>query len=121
MTTHAHMREVPRLLSYALGFFLSLACTLIVFGLSYVQIESGHAALSRQTLTLVVTLFALLQLGVQAIFFLHLSRKAQFNFLAFIFTLYTVAFIVIGSLWIMKNLEQNMTPEEVGSYMHLQD
>lgn len=64
----------------------------------------------RNSLLIGVTLFAIAQLCVQVIFFLHLPAKEKpyWNIIVFVYTLIIVAFLVIGSLWIMYNLNVNM-------------
>lgn len=113
----------PALLTYAIGYFLSLALTFGIFGITYVHIQSGHILMSHELLHFWIVVFALLQCVLQAVFFLHLSGKpgARLNLLSFLFTVYSVVFIVIGSLWIMNNLQYNMTADEISRYMHMQN
>ncbi len=113
----------PSLFTYAIGFFLSLALTFGIFGLTYVHIQSGHILMSHELLHFWIVVFALIQCVIQSIFFLHLSRRPseRLNLLAFLFTVYSVVFIVIGSLWIMNNLLSNMTQDQIGAYMHKQN
>ncbi|MBI5798725.1 MAG: cytochrome C oxidase subunit IV family protein, partial [Candidatus Yonathbacteria bacterium] len=55
--------------------------------------------------------FALAQLLIQVVFFLHLHKKSKphWNLIVFIFTFFIVAVLVVGSLWVMYNLNYNMT------------
>lgn len=121
MTEHHAHAHAPTIFSYAVGYFLSLACTLLAFGAAYMQTQPDHASMMSQPIYFGVAVLALIQLLLQSIFFLHVSKKASHNFLAFIFTMYTVTFIVIGSLWIMRNLQVNMTSTEMSGYMHMQN
>lgn len=116
-------KHAPSLQSYLVGYALSVLLTLAAFGLAYVHIANDHEILSHTLLRYLIAGLALLQLSVQSIFFLHLSRRKEqrFNIMAFIFTIYTVAFIVLGSLWILNNLNSNMSPEQVAKYMHNED
>jgi cytochrome o ubiquinol oxidase operon protein cyoD len=52
------------------------------------------------------------QIGVHLVFFLHLSAGPDNtnNVLALAFGVLIVALVVIGSLWIMANLDHNMLP-----------
>lgn len=54
--------------------------------------------------------FAISQLLVQLIFFLHLGRgsNVRWNILVFLFATLVILIVVIGSLWIMNNLDYNM-------------
>lgn len=65
--------------------------------------------LNGYNLLYTITAFALLQLFVQLVFFLHLSTKskARWNLIAAGLTIFMVAFLVIGTIWIMKNLNYN--------------
>lgn len=90
--------------SYILGFILSIALTL----LSYFAATSGSFTVAI-TYGL-ITLLAVAQLFVQLIFFLHLnsSEGGKWNLASFVFTVLIVAILVIGSLWVMHNMNYNM-------------
>ncbi len=98
--------------SYTIGFIYSVVLTAIAFGLVAGQLFSN-------TVTAVVILvLALLQLLVQLIFFLHLGRESgqKWNVIVFVFMLNIVVILVVGSLWIMYNLNYNhehRTPSQV--------
>ena len=115
-----HKHRAPKLKSYITGFALSILFTLAAFGLAYIHLHADHQLIPHELMVPAIIAFALIQLFVQAVFFLHLSRRAedQQNLVAFVFTIYTVAFIVIGSLWIMRNLHENMTPQQIETYLH---
>ncbi len=89
---------------YVLGFTLSLLLTLIAFMLA------GWHVLSPLPLYFALVLLALIQLLVQVTFFLRLNAGAEgrWNLMAFLFTVLIVLVIVVGSLWIMFNLNYNM-------------
>ena len=90
--------------SYITGFVLSILFTLIPYG-----IVTEHL-FGAQSLVWGITLFAVLQLVVQVVFFLHLHRKSRphWNIIIFVFTLLIVSFLVVGSLWIMYHMNYNM-------------
>jgi cytochrome o ubiquinol oxidase operon protein cyoD len=92
-----------KLSSYVAGFVLSIILTLIPY-----FIASEHL-LDGSDLLYTITAFALLQLFVQSVFFLHLNTrsKAKWNLIAFIFAIIMVSFLVIGTIWIMQNLSDN--------------
>jgi cytochrome o ubiquinol oxidase operon protein cyoD len=90
--------------SYVTGFILSLLCTIIPYCM-----VTGHLA-GDESLLLGVTFFGVAQLFVQVFFFLHLpaKQKPYWDIIVFVFTLLIVAFLVVGSLWIMYHLNYNM-------------
>jgi len=90
--------------SYAIGFLLAIALTLVPFGL-----VMSHASVGTP---LIIAVFALAQIGVHVVYFLHVNRSAEqrWNLTALIFTAIVVCIILGGSLWIMHNLYVNMMP-----------
>lgn len=90
--------------SYIIGFLLSLILTIIPF-----VVVTQHL-FTNNVIAITITIAAVLQLFVQLVFFLHLSTesKPRWNSIAFAFTTLIVAILVIGSLWIMYNLNYNM-------------
>lgn len=90
--------------SYIVGFILSIVLTVI----PYYLVVNG--AMSNEGLVVTVLVIAVAQLLVQVIYFLHLSFKPQDreNTLSFLFTMIVVLILVIGTIWIMWNLNYNM-------------
>ena len=90
--------------SYVLGFLLSILLTLVAYALVVGDILGGREAVAA------VILLGVGQLMVQLIFFPHLSKKsrARWNLTAFVFTALVVLILVIGTIWIMNNLNYNM-------------
>lgn len=90
--------------SYVIGFSLSLLLTLAAFGLVIYDLLSGGELIAA------IVGLAALQLLVQLVFFLHLGKetKPRWNLIAFVSMLVILLVIVVGSLWIMKNLDYNM-------------
>lgn len=102
-------------LSYVIGFILSLMLTI---GSYLIVVE--HLIPERSTLVYTVAGFALLQAFIQLLFFLHLGSepKPRRNFLTFLFMFSVLVIVVLGSLWIMHNLETHMmTQAEVDAYL----
>jgi cytochrome o ubiquinol oxidase subunit IV len=95
-----HYSGQGSLKSYSTGFVLSVALTLIPFILVINHSIKGAA------LVTVLIGFALAQLIVQLQFFIHLGHenKPRWSQIMFIFMLFMVSILVIGSLWIMNNL-----------------
>lgn len=102
------------LATYLSGFVLSLALTIAPFALVIAYDISDGELLSRNLVIAFVALFAVVQLAVQSMFFLHLSgrRELRPTIYSTIFTLATVLTIVIGSLWVMNNLNYQMSHDE---------
>src|ERR1700733_7266484 len=86
--------------TYIIGFLASLLFTVVPY-----LIVVNHWGNSGEIMVLILG-FAVLQLAVQMIFFLHLNARSssRWNMVAFLFTILTVVIVVGGSLWIMKNL-----------------
>lgn len=91
---------------YMIGFVLSLILTVIPFVMVMTDM------LSTRGLIISVVLFALVQLVVHFIYFLHMHKHSEdvWNLIAFAFTLLIIVIVVGGSLWIMYNLNINMMP-----------
>lgn len=94
--------------SYVAGFLLSIILTVVAYGLVVGHSMSGNA--------LVATIlgFAMLQMIVQIVFFLHLGREPRphWNLGFFVATVGLIAVVVGGSMVIMHNLHYNMAPME---------
>lgn len=102
MTAHPHHSR-GSLRSYILGFTLSVLLTLGAF---WVAPQMGTAAIP-----LIVT-FALLQLGVQVYFFLHLGQERGPHTDVGIFALTGIILLILigGTLWIMHDLARLHEP-----------
>ena len=89
-----------------IGFLLSVVLTAIPFWLVMTE------ALAPQTTGLVITAFAVVQIIVHMVFFLHMNHKSEggWNMLALIFTIVVVVIAVAGSVWVMYHLNTNMMP-----------
>lgn len=108
--------------SYTIGFLLSLLLTSIAFLLIWNHVSSYHEVFSHPFLYASLTILSIIQLWVQATFFLHLGRSSQkrWNLIVFLLAVFIVGLIVIGSLWIMNHLNYNMmqmSPHQVEMYM----
>ena len=101
--------------SYIIGFILSIVTTLLAYFLVVNHVWP------KEMLTYVVLGIAVVQLLVQVVFFLHLGRGSRLKSITFLFAILIVLVVVIGSLWIMQNLDYNMmhmSPDEIEMYMH---
>jgi cytochrome o ubiquinol oxidase operon protein cyoD len=104
--------------SYISGFVLSILFTLAAYLLVV------HHYLSGWYLIAAILGLAIVQLFVQLVFFLHFGRgsKPRWNIPVFCLMLLFLFIVVIGSLWIMHNLNYRMmsSPEEVNQYIESQ-
>lgn len=111
--THGSVR------SYLFGFAISLALTLGSYYAVVAHINSGRSLFSQELLILLVLCFAVMQLFVQLIFFLHLGfeKGPKWNLAFFISTVGIILIIVLGSIWIMYHLNYNMMPKQMEDYI----
>jgi cytochrome o ubiquinol oxidase subunit IV len=100
----AHRGAHGSLRSYLVGFLLAIALTLVPFGL-----VMTHAPIGTP---LIVAVFALAQIIVHIVYFLHVNRSEEqrWNLTALVFTAIIVGIILGGSIWIMHHLYLNMMP-----------
>lgn len=100
--------------AYVVGFVLSVITTFV----AYFLVVSN--ALPTQLLIYTVLAIAVVQLIVQVVFFLHIGRGSKWKLATFFFTIFIVVLVVVGSIWIMDNLNYNMmkmTPDQQRQYM----
>ena len=101
--------------SYVIGFVLSVAATLLAYFFVVNQLWS------KEMLIYIVMAIAVVQLVIQLVFFLHIGRGSRWRFITFTFALLVVLIVVVGSIWIMNNLDYNMmhmSPDQMQIYMH---
>lgn len=107
--------------SYITGFVLSLILTLASYSIVLQHVNSHHSTFSHTFIVFWIVAFALTQLVVQLVCFLHLGResKPRWNLAAFSFMILVVVIVVFGSIWIMNNLNYNMVHggKDVDTYM----
>jgi cytochrome o ubiquinol oxidase operon protein cyoD len=95
--------------SYVTGFWLSLALTVLSFGTVMGGLVPHGMMLGA------ITIFAVAQLLVQLVFFLHLGTapEQRNNTMIFGLTIFLIATIVSGSLWVIHNANVNMMPTQM--------
>jgi cytochrome o ubiquinol oxidase operon protein cyoD len=93
---------------YMTGFVLAVILTAIPFWL----VMRGHDAAQSNTTALIILGFAVVQIVVHMIYFLHMNTKSEggWTMLALIFTLVLVVITLSGSIWVMYHLNHNMMP-----------
>ena len=67
---------------------------------------------NRTTAVLVLGIFAMVQVVVHMVYFLHMNGKIQggWTMLSPIFTIVFLAVTIIGTLWVMFHMNANMMP-----------
>lgn len=92
--------------SYLIGFVLSLILTLISF---YLVLEANLVV--RNKIIAVIAL-AIIQASVQLFFFLHVGqdKNARSEAFSLYFTIFILLVIVLGSIWVMTDLNERMMP-----------
>ena len=93
-------------LSYGMGFFISLIFTSISFLLV------AHEVFEPQILTYTIAGFALIQAVVGQ------EGKPHWETFIFFFMLLILLIIVIGSLWVMNDLNERMMPKHTTTMYH---
>ncbi len=109
----------PMVVRYVIGFFIALLLSVM----SYIIVTTG--TLNAMTTMAIILAFAVVQLIAQLIFFLHLDIKGRSTTrtATFAFTIAMMLVIVIGSLWIMRNLDyrMGMSADSMTEYMKAQN
>ncbi|WP_373082122.1 cytochrome o ubiquinol oxidase subunit IV [Zhongshania sp.] len=92
---------------YMLGFMASVFLTAIPFWL-----VMGDVFSSRNTTVLIILAFALVQILVHMIYFLHMNFQSEggWTMLSLIFTVVLLFITLAGSLWVMYHMNVNMMP-----------
>ena len=90
--------------SYMVGFILSVILTLIPFGLVM------YPTLPKSITLMIVLAFAVIQVLVHLVYFLHLdrSKEQRENVIAFVFAGLVIVLLVGLSLWIMFSIHTYM-------------
>lgn len=102
-----HEESHGSLRDYVIGFVLSVILTAIPFWL----VMTG-ALESKQLTAFVIMGFAVVQILVHMVYFLHMNGRSEggWSMLALIFTVIVVVITLAGSLWVMYHLNTNMMP-----------
>ena len=91
---------------YLIGLALAAALTAASFYLA------GSGLIYGPAIPAALVALAVAQMGVHLVFFLHLTTGPDNtnNVLALAFGILIVTLVIVGSLWIMANLNHNMVP-----------
>jgi cytochrome o ubiquinol oxidase operon protein cyoD len=106
-----------RLSVYVSGYVLSLGLTIAAYLLVTHPSYSNHVIIGG------IVALALVQFMVQLLCFLHIGTetKPRWKLLVLGFMVMVVSILVFGSIWIMDNLNYNMTPSQINTYLNNQD
>ncbi|MEN4903052.1 cytochrome o ubiquinol oxidase subunit IV [Luteimonas sp. TWI662] len=98
---HGSMRD------YVIGFVLSVILTVIPFWL-----VMGEVIESRVWTVALIMMFGAIQIVVHMIYFLHMNRKSEGGWIlmSMLFTGILIVIALVGSLWVMYHLNNNMMP-----------
>ena len=93
--------------SYMTGFVLSVILTAIPFWL-----VMGDVLDDTLKTGIIIMALAAVQIVVHMIYFLHMNTKSEggWTFMALAFTLTLVVITLVGSIWVMYHMDQNMMP-----------
>ena len=113
LTSISKTESRKTLKSYITGFILSIVLTLIPYFL-----VTNHL-LDATVLVVIIVIFALIQLVVQMLFFLHMRQesKPRLNLIIFISFFGIILVVVVASIWIMQHLNYNMNLMQLNSVM----
>jgi len=100
-------------ISYTVGFVLSIALTLEAYSLATQHVLVGP----RLVYSLAGLAFT--QFVVQLVFFLHLAQEAKprWNLILLLCAAGAIAVLVIGSVWVMYHLNYLMMPSDMNNYL----
>jgi cytochrome o ubiquinol oxidase subunit IV len=120
MTFDLSLKEIQRewhgtLKSYVIGFIISFVLTAISFSLVISRLFSD------QILIYTILGLAIAQGIAQLLFFLHVGQeeaKPRWASIAFCFTVFILLIVLIGSLWIMHDLNDRMMPNMNQEHSH---
>ena len=104
---------ISGLQSYLVGLGLAVGLTLISFLLPSLDV------VWRPAVPVALGALAIAQMGVHLVFFLHLTTAPDNtnNALALAFGVLVVTLVIAGSIWIMANLNGNMSPDTMPKHM----
>jgi cytochrome o ubiquinol oxidase subunit IV len=108
--------EPAGVLVYTIGLVLAVILTGTSFWVA------NTSLLWAPGIPLGLTVLAIAQMGIHLVFFLHITTGPDNtnNVLALAFGVLIVFLVVVGSLWIMTNLNDNMMPPAELMNVHMQ-
>ena len=111
--SNGHEAGHGTLKGYLIGFGLSVLLTALPFWL-----VMGDVFDSKLTTAFFIMGFAVVQIVVHMVFFLHMNPRSEggWTMMALIFTIVIVVIALSGSLWVMYHLNVNMMPMAPGDH-----
>jgi len=93
---------------YLIGLGLAVLATVVSFFIS------GTSLVWQPSIPAALIVLAIAQMGVHIVFFLHITTRPDSvnNVMALTFGVFIVFLVIVGSVWIMTHLNQNMIPME---------
>lgn len=112
-TTITYRREQAR---YTYAYAMAAGLTFFAFAITQGALVTGA------TLAAILLIAGAVQLYIQSRYFLHLddtSDVPRWRLVSYVFTWLMLLIIVLGSLWVMNNLNYNMmmSPTDMTDYM----
>lgn len=119
MSTELSLKQIQKeyhgtFKSYVIGFIFSLLLTIVSFSLVIMKY------FSNQVTIYVIAGLALMQAIVQLLLFLHVGQEAKprWETIVFYFMVLVLVIIVLGTLWIMHDLDVRMMSEMTREMKH---
>ena len=99
------------ILSESMAYVLGLALALILTGVSFWV--ASTSVLWGPGVAVGLVVLAVAQMGVHLVFFLHITSGPDNtnNVLALAFGVLIVFLVMVGTIWIMANMDANMAPD----------
>lgn len=96
---------LPRIIGYVASLLLTITAFIIFFRPDFFH-------LSMKMNILVILILAVLQCSAQSIFFLNVlnEKRPHWNLVVFASTISMIVIIILGSIWIMNQLDYHMMP-----------
>ncbi len=90
-----------------MGFALAVVLTVVPFALVMAETE-----ISKTVLVGIIMAFAAVQILVHLVYFLHVNTQSEqgWTVAAAVFAVIILVIVLVGSLWVMHNMNVNMMP-----------
>lgn len=113
VTTMKNRPRVAGLQVYVIGFLLSIGLTI------WAYVSVVYRSFSGRWLLAWLLGLALVQFVVQLVFFLHIGAetKPRWRRLLLVLMIFFVMVVILGSIWVMYNLNYRMSPDQMNTYM----
>jgi cytochrome o ubiquinol oxidase operon protein cyoD len=104
------------------GYLIGLGLAVLLTAVSF--FIAGTSLVWHPSIPIALVVLAIAQIGVHLVFFLHITTGPDNvnNILALAFGVLIVFLLMVGSLWIISNLNANMMPmnRQAGTSMEMQ-